>query len=104
MIDKKILFVHIPKTAGTSINSYLTKNYLNAWYMDTKMKIDPRLFQHAPFYLYEENIDLQDVFTFTVVRNPYTRAFSHYNHIKDRFKIRMTFNDFLKYIKFNLIK
>ncbi len=90
----KVLFVHIPKTAGVSIRRFLVANNLENW---VRM---PFLRHHDPFFLLEENNNLDDTFVFTVVRNPYTRAFSHYNYIKELFDPSFDFTEFLKYIKF----
>lgn len=91
-MDKKLLFVHIPKTAGTSIQKCINKKYgdfgwKRTWWMD-----------HDPFHVLKQNnvID-QNTFTFSVVRNPYTRFYSYYSYLK---RNKQRFNiDFLEYTK-----
>lgn len=96
-LDKKILFWHISKTAGTTIRSvlsnlcpdgdesykkiyhenmehYMTKRVINRW----GKWYDEDRFTHItqtdarPFFK-AAGIDYQDFFCFTVVRNPYER-------------------------------
>ena len=68
----KKLFVHIPKTGGTSI--------LNS--IDQSMWNKSHHAGHDPYFILQKQNDLRDVFSFCVVRNPYTRTFSYYNHFK----------------------
>ena len=60
----QLLFLHIPKTAGTSINEDL-QPYLKYQ------------FGHVTAQEYiERGFDLKNIFTFTFVRNPYDRFVS----------------------------
>lgn len=73
LLDEKIIFIHIPKNAGSSIEEC---------FKQTKNKT------HGPFFgghrTYEQynkslsviNKDIKDFFVFSVVRNPYSRAIS----------------------------
>ena len=69
--DYKVIFYHIPKTAGTSIKSALN--------MDSGF---------VPYFLSKGaknyNIKLKDYKKFSVVRNPYSRLISLYNYRKLR--------------------
>lgn len=56
---------------------------------------------HDPLFYLETVNDLSNTFIFSVVRNPFTRVFSHYSHIKNIKRINLTFNEFLKYIRYN---
>ena len=85
------IFVHIPKTGGTSI---LSKIDQRSW-----IKYAP--FGHDPLFVLEKNNNLSDVFSFCVVRNPYRRIFSYFNHFKKMNDIDCSFNDFLYFIKSN---
>ena len=68
-----VLFVHIPKTAGSSISKILNEKNLDNWKREW-----PR--HHDPYsYLKEANLIDDSVFSFAVVRNPYTRTYSCYN-------------------------
>jgi hypothetical protein len=97
MNHDKVLFVHIPKTGGRSIVDFLNRNNLDQWVRN------PRLTNHDTIFNLANNNDLSNTFIFSVVRNPFTRAFSHYNHILDRRreagKHDITFNEFLKYAR-----
>ena len=77
MINKPILFVHIPKTGGTSINNVLHAKYGYSWRAP-----DVPLRNHQPIFILEKYNDLSDFFVFTVVRNPFKRAYSYYQHYK----------------------
>ena len=67
--DNKLIFVHIPKTAGNSIKYALSLKGDN--HRTLSSIVD------------EENINIQEYFTFTFVRNPYSRLVSAYNFIKN---------------------
>lgn len=102
----KCIFIHIPKTAGSSINEYLAEgvvldwkkpNYevLYGWCPDRKIHL-----QHATSKqlleteLVTEN-QWETYFKFTFVRNPWDRAYSDYLWImKDR-SIKGTFKEYI---------
>lgn len=88
-LRNKLLFVHIPKTGGTSI---LNKLDQSMW----KKVIHAG---HDPLFILESNNNIQDAFTFCVVRNPYRRTFSYYNHFKRQNKVECSFLHFLEVIK-----
>ena len=81
MSDKKLLFVHITKTGGQTIMSYLLDNlgenptsYKNPKYElipNKKFKLDGPEHYHHKFL--HEYVDVDDYFKFTVVRDPYER-------------------------------
>ncbi len=95
--DKKFLFVHIPKTAGTSLKialkPYEAKNP-EAFTEDPKMldflqARSPRLKSQGmifPNHIQVStiqklmNLDLNQLTVFTVIRNPWSRLFSLYQH------------------------
>lgn len=87
---KPVLFIHIPKTGGTSIEQYFSKKYsipldYRSLYdfipIDININMDKRIsLQHKT---YNEIIKYKDIFninldnlTITIVRNPYTRIIS----------------------------
>lgn len=89
-IDKeKLLFVHIPKTGGTSILNKL----------DQSMWKKTKNIGHDPLFLLEKNNDTENAFSFCVVRNPYTRTFSYYDHFKFQNNVECSFLDFLYILK-----
>jgi hypothetical protein len=88
-----ILFVHIPKTAGSSISKILDENNLDNWKREW-----PR--HHDPYsYLKEANIIDDRVFSFSVVRNPYTRTYSCYKQYNKTNQTDISFSQYLDNIK-----
>lgn len=67
-IDTGVLFIHIPKAAGTSVSKSLY-GYRTG---------------HYPVYFYEKesSIKCAELFKFTVVRNPYARLYSAYRYLE----------------------
>lgn len=77
--NKKLLFIHIPKTGGTYIEKTLKKNGYNVGtYSNLNKSKNNCSHWHTP-PKYNKNINFKDYITFTVVRNPYTRFISEYN-------------------------
>ncbi len=103
----KIIFIHIPKCAGSSIKDYYFDNpsvdwrkpnyeLLYGWCPKRNLHL-----QHATTkelleteLISEEN--WKDYFKFTFVRNPYDRAYSDYLWIKKDRKIEDTFKNYIK--------
>ena len=78
--SRKILFVHIPKTGGTSVESHFTKN---GWKMDlwssTRNGGKSPSDQHLLYEDLKARItDVDDIYSFTVVRNPVRRLISEW--------------------------
>lgn len=97
MIDNisynKVLFIHVPKTGGTSISHFLLNNNMDQW-------IRGYPFRHDPYFFMETNNNItKDTFTFSVVRNPYTRAYSYYKHFNYQNNLNYSFNKFLLLVK-----
>lgn len=96
----KPLFVHIPKTAGTSILNVLKDKGLDPW--DRKSVEYPR--GHLPLViLKQQNIVSESVFSFAVVRNPYTRTYSCFHQFNKTNKTNISFSEYLKNIQRNNI-
>jgi hypothetical protein len=87
-----VIFIHIPKTGGQSIFSFLDSNNLNNWKREFHARHDPL------FHLQALN-DLFDVFKFTVVRNPFRRAFSYYKHFNRQNNLNVSLKEFFRIIK-----
>ena len=68
--DKKIIFIHIPRTGGTSIEKYFDFKFSADW--------SPETAQHLTMEEYNEHYDLDKYFKFTTVRNPWDRLMSWY--------------------------
>jgi hypothetical protein len=88
----KILFVHIPKTAGSSISKILDDNNLDNWKREYPRHHDPY------FYLKNNNKIDEKVFSFSVVRNPYTRTYSCYKQFNKANKTDISFMTYLNNI------
>ena len=101
----KIIFIHIPKCAGSSIKDYYfnspqldwkTPNYdlLYGWCPKRKIHL-----QHATSkQLLETELISEQVFKtyfkFTFVRNPYDRSYSDYLWVQKDRKIKGSFKDY----------
>lgn len=88
----RVLFVHIPKTGGTSIKKFLQVKNLEIWNRSWPMG-------HDPYFELESMNDLDNAFKFSVVRNPYTRTYSYYHHFKFQNNSDISFRDFLNLIR-----
>lgn len=101
----KIIYIHIPKCAGSSIERFFSAKpfnwkepnyeFLVGW--DPKRKIH---LQHAtPKQLLEldliDEVQWNEAFKFAIVRNPWERLVSSYNWLKKEHKISGTFYEFL---------
>ena len=83
------LFVHVPKTAGQSIFSAIKDPWIRVVYQ-----------KHDPFFVLQRTNQIDSrVFTFAVVRNPFRRTFSYFNHFSRVNQISCSFKDFLTIIK-----
>lgn len=104
--NKKILFFHIPKTAGTSIRQYLFtncsdghfftnltlnifikeyNNNFNYSILQKELKLPPA-YKHLTqpecnFIIQKIGLDIDNFHEVVVVRNPYDRLLSYYNFI-----------------------
>tara|TARA_R110002167_G_C12683722_1_gene651688 strand:- start:1553 stop:2134 length:582 start_codon:yes stop_codon:yes gene_type:complete len=70
--EHKFLFLHLPKTGGTSINKFFNDKFDN----------NKREFGHPYLSDYKCN-NFDDYFKFTVVRNPYDRLVSAFFYMKE---------------------
>lgn len=84
-IENKILFVHVPKTAGTSVN--------NAIFVNNPLEPKRKSFwtNHntlEEYRLKHPKLSLEKFFKFTIVRNPWDRLVSDYFHYKEQPLVR----------------
>jgi hypothetical protein len=88
-----VLFVHIPKTGGQSIFSSLNDKKMSDWEYVVHSK-------HDPLFVLQKNNNISSrIFKFSVVRNPFRRAYSHYKHFNKINDTNYTFFQFLSFIK-----
>lgn len=80
--NKKALFIHIPKTAGTSIEKFFNMQNKNCFFQRKHIhKINGIRFcsQHLRYVDMKERLDnIDDYFSFSFVRNPYDRMVSEF--------------------------
>ena len=81
--DPDIIFVHVPKTGGTSVSRWLLKNAPGC-----KSKTFKTFYsKHTPYYLF--NDEHKKYFSFGIVRNPWERMVSGYFYELKKFRLRM---------------
>lgn len=101
----KLIFVHIPKTGGSTISNILVPNinihdnkYINYLY---GLKND-RSLQHLSITKIKELVkNTDEYYKFSIVRNPYDRLVSEYYWCQIKnvgYKSGQTFDDFLNYV------
>lgn len=85
----KLMFMHIAKTAGTSVNSYFSAQYpaeLTATHVESNplFRKDPKwahelefISGHIVFSEFEQRLDLSEFFKVTLVREPFAHLRSH---------------------------
>lgn len=102
--ENKTIFVHIPKTGGTSIEVEIGKKFLkiedsnfsNILYENytirgffEKIKIDTPLgHRHSFISEYNENLKLGEYESFTILREPFSQVLSMYRQIKDNLRFK----------------
>jgi hypothetical protein len=90
---KNFLFVHIPKTGGTSVINTFEKYNLKTWNSFED-------YGHDPIVKLKKNNEInENTFIFSVVRNPYTRALSYWHHFNINNNLNYSFMDFLSSIE-----
>lgn len=122
---KKLLYFHVPKTAGTSLRQFLFNtckdaNFFsnlsfsmfiekydeNFAYSQIKQAVNLPAYKHltqdeSTFILKKLNLDFRDFFEFVIVRNPYDRVLSYYNFVLH--KTYPTVNELLDDIESNTV-
>lgn len=98
---KKCIFIHIPKTAGTSIEQFLIDSGKNS--LDFKGVKDGRSMHHYRAYDLKREIPyiFNSLYKFSIVRNPYDRLLSEYYWTPIRnvgYKSGKTKVEFLNYV------
>lgn len=75
--EKQILFVHIPKCGGSSIENYFKPHVDTSLFASYKEAL-PCPPQHFDALIYEALFDVQNLPSVAIVRHPYSRVFSEY--------------------------
>jgi hypothetical protein len=92
--EDKIFFIHIPKTAGTSIEHAINGKDNPLW---------ARHYNYSQFSLYPKKYNPREYYIFTVVRNPWDRIYSCFLWSKYKAKSTNfwceTFEEYLKFIE-----
>jgi hypothetical protein len=89
----KVLFIHIPKTSGVSITKALDQTNLLNWKKD-------KLHNHKNFMTVRDTENIPEgTFKFSVVRDPFTRAYSYFKHFNKINTVSLSFNDFLNVVE-----
>lgn len=82
-LKNKIVFIHIPKTGGSSIQHVLNTTGDIAVFYCGQAKLNNVPPQHMPLSaLYELNLVPDDFRIITVIRHPYERVISAYNYLQ----------------------
>lgn len=100
--SKKLIFIHIPKTGGTSIEKCLVKNgfEMNLYTYKGSIFINDHTPQHCSLCeLIDLNLITKESVIFSVVRDPIARVISAFSYIKTyRPDINKKFNDFDEFL------
>ena len=102
--DSKLLFIHIPKNAGSYVEKVFNENGIMLGKYDDRLKVNPDkpltedvncAFWHIP-PKYNKNIDFSKYTSFVILRDPISRIVSEYNynkkHITNRLKQLFSIN------------
>ena len=88
--DKKVLFIHIPKTGGSTISARLGPELFNTTLRDFNNNFEEYLtyegqwVQHYSYADHQKIIsNIESFLTFAFVRNPYDRIVSEYLYVKN---------------------
>lgn len=79
----KLIYIHIPKTGGTYIE-YLFDMRKDKTLFSSGDKLLGRTKQHYPYELIVQELNIENYYIFTTVRNPYYRFISAYSQYPDR--------------------
>lgn len=98
----KILFIHIPKTAGTSIETFFNMHHKGCFFQKKhSIEIDGIKFcpQHLRYKDLKKRLDnIERFFSFSFVRHPYDRIISEFFYKKELTRSRKK-NDINKWVK-----
>jgi len=100
--ENKTIFVHIPKTGGTSIEEEIIKKFLkirkphkflyenytiNGFFK--KIELDTQNgHRHSFISEYNDHLNLNDYESFTILREPFSQVLSMYRQLKDNNRLK----------------
>ena len=109
--NHKFIFVHIPKTGGTSIEQFFKLFKKNNLY-EPKNNINENGVSYAPQHITAKQLKthhlskdhFDEYYKFAIVRNPYRRLISEYTWLRNGryFKITGAPKDFSEWVKYYL--
>jgi len=88
--NPRFIFLHIPKTAGTSMEEALY-DYHNYDYAD-----DPHI-ELTHYYDYMSKDEFNSFYKFTVIRNPFNLLYSTWNYYVTNSNVDIEFNEWMKW-------
>ena len=94
---RKLLFMHIPKTAGSYIEEVCKDAGIFLGKYDNRLKLNLQKkcnFWHLP-PKYNKNINFKKFITFAVLRDPIDRLISEYNYQKGKNKMKFSLNEYV---------
>lgn len=83
-LNKKLIFTHPIKCGGTSVEDLLGFFALREKYPQVQSTIKHASLETHFNELKNKNVKIEDFFKFSIIRNPWARAVSFYNHSKYR--------------------
>lgn len=92
----KFVFIHVPKTAGVSISTWLQRKCKAKYYKKNihgAKHLDQKRIQKL---LLSDEHDPNDYTYFTIVRNPYDRLVSAYHYYYGKGRMPHTFEEYIK--------
>ena len=95
---QNFIFIHIPKVAGTSIKEALFKNFescvdLTISKNNSIFNFEDNVDHHAPIFYIKSRLNITNYKFIVVVRNPWARMFSLFQHTMLKIKDRKFFNN-----------
>ena len=112
LISKKLIFIHYPRTGGTSIQHYLLKVVPDRYYpiddphlsRERKLWITHQGLPAAWQYARQLGLDPNSIPALVCIRNPYSQMLSGYMYLAQRWKnevgnLEETFTDYLLNLK-----
>jgi len=80
--NKRVFFIHIPRTAGRFIYENLLLNGFVTEHENDMEVIDGKELGHFHKKLYEKHLNVENILHFAVVRNPIDRFYSGSGYLK----------------------